>query len=869
LRAIDAAAKLGVRLGLDGEDRLALRNEVIACLALPDMQIIREWAGWPPGTVHVAFDGGQRRYVRISRAGDVSLREVEGDREVAHFTCATGACTSKFSHDGRYLSLYEDAGHKLRAWDLSADPPRVTVDEVSESDFHWDMSPNSRLMAFADPQGRVKLVDLATGTQTQSLEVGSKPRSLAFHPERRQLAVACGPGIVRICDVDSGAVLAELPHPNAVDALAWHPGGKVLATVARSRYIRLWDVAKQTENWKSSGPRNGGIMVAFNPTGDLLASFDWNSTLRLWNPLIGQQVFQTQIHMSQLNFKIDDDVLSGFNEETGTVGLFHVAAGREYRTLVRAPSIGDGAYHRVAVSPDGRMLAAGMEDGIGFWDFATGAPIEFIPAGTTGCVLFETDGGLLTKGPAGIFRWTFSADPAAPGILRCGAPERIPLPPSKNNGLACSRDGRIIASAHGNGGVVLHRGRRDWLVELAPHADVRFIALSPDEKWAVTGGHNGFGVKVWEAATGKLFRELIPDISLSAVGFSPDGNWLATTGGGVRLWHVNDWSEAAYLGGTAFAFSHDSRLMAVETGQGLVRLLEPATGRVVAQLDDPNRDVAGHMAFSPDNRQLVTSTNVNTGKIHVWNLELIRTRLAEMRFDWDLPSGGANRSGHEFPVAGDRLVDALNEWGQKQFAYGSSLRLVIDQEAVAEALRSPLPPLPPTSADLLRQGREHVGKREWAQAVVAFEMSLEQQPENDQSLNDLAWLLATCPEAAVRDPSRAVALARKALGVKPDEPNTWNSLGAALYRDERFREAIDALHKAEQLNPGSVFAFNGFFLAMAHHQLGESVPARDWLARSETWLDRHRVELSTEHQDELSRFRREARELIEPEANVP
>jgi Flp pilus assembly protein TadD len=97
---------------------------------------------------------------------------------------------------------------------------------------------------------------------------------------------------------------------------------------------------------------------------------------------------------------------------------------------------------------------------------------------------------------------------------------------------------------------------------------------------------------------------------------------------------------------------------------------------------------------------------------------------------------------------------------------------------------------------------------------TAFEMSLEQQPENDQSLNDLAWLLATCPEAAVRDPSRAVALARKALGVKPDEPNTWNSLGAALYRDERFREAIDALHKAEQLNPGSVFAFNGFFLAM-------------------------------------------------------
>src|SRR4051812_9882070 len=72
----------------------------------------------------------------------------------------------------------------------------------------------------------------------------------------------------------------------------------------------------------------------------------------------------------------------------------------------------------------------------------------------------------------------------------------------------------------------------------------------------------------------------------SRVGFSPDGKWLATTGGGCRLWAVGSWREGPQVGGgSAFAFSPDGQLLAVDTGYGSVRLVDPDTGREYARLE--------------------------------------------------------------------------------------------------------------------------------------------------------------------------------------------------------------------------------------------------------------------------------------------
>ena len=89
-------------------------------------------------------------------------------------------------------------------------------------------------------------------------------------------------------------------------------------------------------------------------------------------------------------------------------------------------------------------------------------------------------------------------------------------------------------------------------------------------------------------------------------------------------------------GGAAFAFSPDSKLLAVETGHGAVRLVDPDTGREYARLENPNQDRAGFLSFSPDGTQLVT-TKGDSQSIHVWDLRAIREQLVKMGLDWDLP----------------------------------------------------------------------------------------------------------------------------------------------------------------------------------------------------------------------------------------
>src|SRR5262249_35091029 len=82
LEAVRKAMQIGEELGITAEQRLGLRNAAIAGLALADMRVVREWPGWPAATIKMAFDGAHKRYARLFRHGEISVREVEGDREI-------------------------------------------------------------------------------------------------------------------------------------------------------------------------------------------------------------------------------------------------------------------------------------------------------------------------------------------------------------------------------------------------------------------------------------------------------------------------------------------------------------------------------------------------------------------------------------------------------------------------------------------------------------------------------------------------------------------------------------------------------------------------------------------------------------------
>jgi len=122
--------------------------------------------------------------------------------------------------------------------------------------------------------------------------------------------------------------------------------------------------------------------------------------------------------------------------------------------------------------------------------------------------------------------------------------------------------------------------------------------------------------------------------------------------------------------------------------------------------------------------------------------------------------------------------------------------------------------------------------------------------------NNLAWVLATCPDGKLRDPKRAVELARKAVELAPKDAGIWNTLGAAEYRAGSYQEARAALYKSMQLRQGGD-SFDWFFLAMVHWQLDEKGKAREWHDRAVQWMEKNQPTNA-----ELGRFRTEAAELL-------
>jgi Flp pilus assembly protein TadD len=87
--------------------------------------------------------------------------------------------------------------------------------------------------------------------------------------------------------------------------------------------------------------------------------------------------------------------------------------------------------------------------------------------------------------------------------------------------------------------------------------------------------------------------------------------------------------------------------------------------------------------------------------------------------------------------------------------------------------------------------------RRYAEARQHWETALRFAPDDPRVLNNLAWLLATCPEARVRDGREAVALAEHACTLTQFKTTRFmGTLAAAQAEAGRFDDAIATARKA-------------------------------------------------------------------------
>jgi protein O-mannosyl-transferase len=86
------------------------------------------------------------------------------------------------------------------------------------------------------------------------------------------------------------------------------------------------------------------------------------------------------------------------------------------------------------------------------------------------------------------------------------------------------------------------------------------------------------------------------------------------------------------------------------------------------------------------------------------------------------------------------------------------------------------------------------------EAILHYQKALEIQPDYLVAQNQLAWLLATCPQASLRNGNKAVELARQANAQTGGKnPFILHTLAAAYAEAGRFPEALATAQRALQL----------------------------------------------------------------------
>jgi serine/threonine protein kinase/Tfp pilus assembly protein PilF len=162
---------------------------------------------------------------------------------------------------------------------------------------------------------------------------------------------------------------------------------------------------------------------------------------------------------------------------------------------------------------------------------------------------------------------------------------------------------------------------------------------------------------------------------------------------------------------------------------------------------------------------------------------------------------------------------------------------------------------------------------DWARSQADAATALRLQPDSHWNQNCLAWVLAACPEASLRDPPRAVELAEKAVKSAPREGTFWATLAVARYRAGDWQGTAAAAQEALKLLQGAGFHWGvgraSLFLAMAQLRLEKTQDARQTYARALAWLEKNRkaIENVPATAAELHGFRREAEKLLTANAN--
>jgi WD40 repeat protein len=246
---------------------------------------------------------------------------------------------------------------RLRIWDASSRSVVHTLRGHSAQISALAFSPDGATLASGSYDPSIRIWDVRSGELRLNLrDHPGHVKSLAFSGDGR-LLVSTGADGARIWDLPSGALRTMIPTTRGVVAAVFSPDGAQVAT-AGGNGVTIWDVATGRRIRNCDSSRNELILaLAFSPDGRSLAGGGTGRTARLWDTRTGDVRAASDA---------GGDSIRGlaYDRDGSSLLIVDRTGSRRWEPRRRASETlaGRGSFSAVALSPDGRVVAASLGD---------------------------------------------------------------------------------------------------------------------------------------------------------------------------------------------------------------------------------------------------------------------------------------------------------------------------------------------------------------------------------------------------------------------------------------------------------------------------------------------------------------------------
>lgn len=612
---------------------LALRNEAIAALSTPDIELTDSWQTNWAKEARFLFSPDLKWAALGSLDGVIKIIEMDSSETARELKAPLGPSAMAFDNEAEFLGARDWSG-ALRVWARATGEQILDLKPAADASTYNQIAFAGKSVVIVLPGGKIQLIPVRDQKAAREIQLGGSFSPMMIDPSGKKMAVG-REKLAEIWDLESGQRTHSLPLPLKPVSLALTEGAECLAAGGGDMNVYLW----RDKRLQVLSAHQGAVFnVAFNSTGSRLVSCAFGGTTRIWDVASGSLLMGTE-NLFVERFGLEPDAVACSRTEAG-FGRGRLAD-PPFTRSIRLPGQENEPIHVLTFLDENLVAVSRTGAAAQIVDLESGRVITEAPgARGRGVVLNRKDRVLYTAGGDGLRKWPVTE--LSSNQFKLGPPETIQIDKAPaNEALRIAPDDSQLLVRIGLAGVAL--------VDLENHKTLAFydvpnigaMALSPDKKTIVTGTFHGEGTKVWNPS-GVLITNL--GGRDADVLFSPDGKWLAAVSSDFcKIYDTATWnvkSQMAMQSATGLpavsAFSPDGRMLAFTVMRRTVKLMDMATGSEIASLALAAPQLLNGLAFSPNGNRLIAATQ--RGTLEIWELGALHQSLAALKLDWPLAS---------------------------------------------------------------------------------------------------------------------------------------------------------------------------------------------------------------------------------------